>query len=105
MFVVFLLGEFPNLNSHLLVKFCGLNTCLEGVQWVKFCGLKHLFRRGLVGVILDFSLAHARSENLSDCAVYVNLYFLNLNSLINSDNKSQVVENFDTFLLTRTSPS
>ena len=36
-FVVFLLDEFPNLNSHLLVK---------------FCGLKHLFRRGLVGQVL-----------------------------------------------------
>ena len=80
------LGEIPNPNPLLCIKFSGTNR---------------LFRRGLVGVILDFSLAHARSENLSDCAVYVNLHFLNLNSLINSDNKSQVVENFNTFLLTQ----
>jgi hypothetical protein len=42
-FVMVTLDEFPNLNSHLLIK---------------FCGLKHLFGRALVGVILDFNLIH-----------------------------------------------
>jgi hypothetical protein len=54
-FIVFALGEWRNLNSHLLIK---------------FCGLKHN-RRGLVVAILEFNLVHI----LPDCAVFVHHYF------------------------------